>query len=89
MDTTVTPPNTFGSAEAKFGPQQRLGSVKSLLSQLQDVRWKGVADHDKQASAERGWRAGIIRRMFTFQLTSFAAFRGSACALKAARRCAS
>ncbi len=47
MDTMVIPPDIFGSAEAKFGPQQRLGSDKSRLSQLQDARWKVVADYDK------------------------------------------
>ena len=47
MDTMVIPPDIFGSAEAKFGPQQRLGSDKSRLSQLQDARWKVVADYEK------------------------------------------
>jgi branched-chain amino acid transport system substrate-binding protein len=47
MDTMVIPPDIFGSAEAKFGPQQRLGSDKSRLSQLQDARWKVISDYDK------------------------------------------
>lgn len=47
MDTLVVPPDIFGSAEARFGPQKRLGSDKSRLSQLQDARWKVVADYDK------------------------------------------
>ncbi len=47
MDTLVVPPDVFGSAEARFGPQKRLGSDKSRLSQLQDARWKVVADYDK------------------------------------------
>jgi branched-chain amino acid transport system substrate-binding protein len=47
MDTMVIPPDIFGSAEAKFGPQKRLGSDLSRLSQLQDGRWKVVSDYVK------------------------------------------
>jgi branched-chain amino acid transport system substrate-binding protein len=47
MDTMTIPPDIFGSAEATFGPQKRLGSDKSRLSQLQDARWKVVADYEK------------------------------------------
>ncbi|MFY9514192.1 MAG: ABC transporter substrate-binding protein [Rubrivivax sp.] len=47
MDTMVYPPDIFGSAEATYGPQKRLGSDKSRLSQLQDARWKVVADYEK------------------------------------------
>jgi branched-chain amino acid transport system substrate-binding protein len=47
MDSMVIPPDIFGSAEATFGPQKRLGSDKSRLSQLQDTRWKVVADYEK------------------------------------------
>ncbi|MBK7261970.1 MAG: ABC transporter substrate-binding protein [Rubrivivax sp.] len=47
MDTMVYPPDIFGSAEATFGPQKRLGSNLSRLSQLQDGRWKAVSDYVK------------------------------------------
>jgi branched-chain amino acid transport system substrate-binding protein len=47
MDTMVLPPDIFGSAEARFGPQKRLGSDLSRLSQLQDGRWKVVSDYVK------------------------------------------
>jgi branched-chain amino acid transport system substrate-binding protein len=47
MDTMVIPPDIFGSAEMKFGPQKRLGSDVSRLSQLQDARWKVVSDYVK------------------------------------------
>jgi branched-chain amino acid transport system substrate-binding protein len=47
MDTMVFPPDIFGSAEAKFGPQKRLGSDLSRLSQLQDARWRVVSDYVK------------------------------------------
>ncbi|MCU0968677.1 MAG: ABC transporter substrate-binding protein [Rubrivivax sp.] len=47
MDTMVIPPDIFGSAEARFGPQKRLGSDLSRLSQLQDGRWKVVSDYLK------------------------------------------
>ena len=45
MDTMVIPADIFGSAEANFGPQKRLGSNLSRLSQLQDGRWKVVSDY--------------------------------------------
>jgi branched-chain amino acid transport system substrate-binding protein len=47
MDTLVIPPDMFGSAEATFTPQKRLGSDLSRLSQLQDARWKVVSDYVK------------------------------------------
>ena len=47
MDSLVIPPDMFGSAEATFGPQKRLGSDLSRLSQLQDARWKVVSDYVK------------------------------------------
>jgi branched-chain amino acid transport system substrate-binding protein len=47
MDTMVVPPDIFGSAEMRFGPQKRLGSDLSRLSQLQDGRWKVVSDYVK------------------------------------------
>ena len=47
MDTMVVPPDIFGSAEMRFGPQKRLGSDLSRLSMLQDGRWKVVSDYVK------------------------------------------
>ena len=47
MDTMVLPPDIFGSAEARFGPQKRLGSDLSRLSQIQDGKWKVVSDYVK------------------------------------------
>ena len=47
MDTMVIPSDMFGTAEAKFGPQKRLGNEFSRLSQLQDARWKVVSDYVK------------------------------------------
>jgi branched-chain amino acid transport system substrate-binding protein len=48
MDTMVYPPDIFGSAEGKFGPQKRLGNNQSRLSLLQDARWKVVSDYITQ-----------------------------------------
>ena len=45
MDTMVLPADMFGSPEARFGPQKRLGNEFSRLSQLQDARWKVVSDY--------------------------------------------
>lgn len=45
MDTMVIPPDIFGSAQATFGPQKRLGSEVSRLSQIQDSKWKVVSDY--------------------------------------------
>ena len=47
MDTMVYPPDIFGSAEGRFGPQKRLGSDLSRLSQIQDGKWKVVSDYVK------------------------------------------
>jgi branched-chain amino acid transport system substrate-binding protein len=47
MDTMTVPPDIFGSAEAKFGPQKRLGSNAFRLSQLQDARWKVVSEYSE------------------------------------------
>lgn len=47
MDTMVIPPDIFGSAEMTFGPQKRLGSTSTRLSQLQGARWKVVSDYFK------------------------------------------
>ncbi|MGP1630278.1 MAG: ABC transporter substrate-binding protein [Giesbergeria sp.] len=45
MDTMVIPPDIFGSAEGTFGPQKRLGSNLSRISQIQDGKWKVVSDY--------------------------------------------
>jgi len=47
MDTMVIPKDMFGSAELTFGPQKRLGSDLSRMSQIQDGRWKVVSDYVK------------------------------------------
>jgi branched-chain amino acid transport system substrate-binding protein len=47
MDSMTIEPDMFGSAKATFGPQKRLGSDLSRLSQLQDGRWKVVSDYVK------------------------------------------
>lgn len=41
----VIPPDIFGSSEATFGPQKRLGNNLSRLSQIQDGKWKVVSDY--------------------------------------------
>ncbi|MDP3626794.1 MAG: ABC transporter substrate-binding protein [Hydrogenophaga sp.] len=48
MDTMTIPPDIFGTAEATFGPQKRLGNNLSRMSQIQDGRWKVVSDYIKQ-----------------------------------------
>jgi branched-chain amino acid transport system substrate-binding protein len=47
METMVIPPDIFGSAEQTFSATKRLGSNASRLSQLQDARWRVVADYPK------------------------------------------
>ena len=47
MDTMSIPPDMFGSAPVSFTPTKRLGSDLSRLSQIQDGRWKVVADYPK------------------------------------------
>jgi branched-chain amino acid transport system substrate-binding protein len=47
MDTFVIPPDIFGSAEARFGPQKRLGNDLSRLSQITDGRWRVISDYVK------------------------------------------
>jgi branched-chain amino acid transport system substrate-binding protein len=47
MDTMVIPPDIFGSAEATYGPNKRLGSDASRLSQIVDGKWKVVQDYSK------------------------------------------
>ena len=45
MDTMEIPRDIFGSAVQKFGPQKRLGSNLSRLSQLHDGRWVIVSNY--------------------------------------------
>ena len=47
MDTMVMAPDMFGSAEYTYGPQKRLGSDLSRLSQIQNGKWKVVSDYIK------------------------------------------
>ena len=47
MDSMTIPPDIFGSAEMTYGPQKRLGSNATRLSQIQDGRWKVVSDYMK------------------------------------------
>jgi len=46
-ETMSIPPDIFGSAQQTWTPTQRLGSNASRLSQLQDTRWRVVADYPK------------------------------------------
>ncbi len=47
MDTMTIPPDIFGSAEMTFGPQKRLGSNASRLSQITDGKWKVMSEYVK------------------------------------------
>ena len=47
MDTMTIPTDIFGSAPASFGPQKRLGSNASRLSQIVDGKWKVISDYPK------------------------------------------
>ncbi len=47
MDTMTIPPDIFGSAEMTFGPQKRLGSNASRLSQITDGKWKVISEYVK------------------------------------------
>ena len=47
MDTLVVPADNFGMPELSFGPQKRLGSDSSRLSQIQDGRWKPISEYVK------------------------------------------
>jgi branched-chain amino acid transport system substrate-binding protein len=47
MESMTIPPDIFGSPLMKFTATQRLGSNASRLSQLQDTRWRVVADYPK------------------------------------------
>jgi branched-chain amino acid transport system substrate-binding protein len=44
METMTIPADIFGGPELKFGPDKRLGSEASRLSQLIDGRWRVVGD---------------------------------------------
>jgi branched-chain amino acid transport system substrate-binding protein len=46
-ESLMIPPDIFGSPPMKFTATQRLGSNASRLSQLQDTRWRVVADYPK------------------------------------------
>jgi branched-chain amino acid transport system substrate-binding protein len=46
-ESLTIPPDIFGSPSMKFTATQRLGSNASRLSQLQDTRWRVVADYPK------------------------------------------
>ncbi len=47
MDTMKIPSDIFGSPEMTFSPTKRLGNNISRMSQIQDGRWKVVADYPK------------------------------------------
>ena len=47
MESISIPSDMFGSPPLKFTPTKRLGSDASRLSQIQDGRWKVVADYGK------------------------------------------
>lgn len=47
MDTMTIPSDIFGSAQATFGPNKRLGSNASRLSQITDGKWKVISDYPK------------------------------------------
>jgi branched-chain amino acid transport system substrate-binding protein len=47
MDSMSFPADMFGSAPATYGPQKRLGSDASRLSQITDGRWKVISDYVK------------------------------------------
>ncbi|WP_310567069.1 ABC transporter substrate-binding protein [Hydrogenophaga sp.] len=47
MDSMTIPSDIFGSAQASFGPNKRLGSNASRLSQIVDGKWKVIADYPK------------------------------------------
>ncbi|MBT9552691.1 MAG: ABC transporter substrate-binding protein [Hydrogenophaga sp.] len=47
MDGMTIPPDIFGSAQATFGPQKRLGSNVSRMSQITDGKWKVISEYPK------------------------------------------
>ena len=48
MEVMKIPADMFGAPALKFTPTRRLGSDESRLSQIQDGRWKVVADYNSQ-----------------------------------------
>jgi branched-chain amino acid transport system substrate-binding protein len=47
MESMTIPTDMFGGPEATFGPKKHWGSELSRMSQIQDGRWKVVADYAK------------------------------------------
>jgi branched-chain amino acid transport system substrate-binding protein len=47
MDSMTIPSDIFGSAPASFGPDKRLGSNVSRLSQITDGKWKVISEYPK------------------------------------------
>jgi branched-chain amino acid transport system substrate-binding protein len=47
MDSSTFAPDMFGSPQMSFTAKKRLGNDQSRLSQIQDGRWKVVADYAK------------------------------------------
>ncbi len=45
MDSMTLARDIFGGAEQTFGPQKRLGSTATRLSQIQNGRWKVISDY--------------------------------------------
>jgi branched-chain amino acid transport system substrate-binding protein len=45
MDTMQIPADIFGSAPASYGPQKRLGSDASRMSQITDGKWKVISEY--------------------------------------------
>ena len=48
MDSMTIPADIFGSPESSFSATKRLGSSAVRLSQIQDGRWRVVADYPKR-----------------------------------------
>jgi branched-chain amino acid transport system substrate-binding protein len=51
-DSLQLPPDIFGSPSQTFSASKRLGSVDSRMSQIQDGRWRVVADYARRGGAE-------------------------------------
>ncbi|MEN9539499.1 MAG: hypothetical protein RLZZ126_1734 [Pseudomonadota bacterium] len=47
MDSIKVASDMFGASEMSFGPNKRLGTNQSRISQIQDGRWKVVMDYAK------------------------------------------
>lgn len=45
LESTVIPPDIFGSPEVRFGPNKRQGSNVTRLSQIQEGKWKVISDY--------------------------------------------